>query len=136
MSATECYSFHPGHNIHYEKVDDFKQPRMAIDISHVMNHAFLVSFNGEQEYWYHHMPHRLLEALYQSHPEGIEATEDKRFIFVYTGGLIHRFSMVQEATTSCIQLTQNPKVHPITKEIIKQIHEENIKQLIKRGISA
>lgn len=136
MSAIECYSFHPGHNLHHSKIDDFKQPRMAITISHVMNHAFLVSFNQEQEYWYHHMPHRLLEALFKSHPEGIEATEDKRFIFVYTGGKVLRFSMAQEATTSCIQITQNPKLHPIIKETIKQIHEENIKQLIKRGISA
>jgi hypothetical protein len=136
MSATACYSFHPGHNIHHEKVDDFKQPRIAIDISHIMNHAFLVSFNGQQEYWYHHMPHRLLEALYESHPEGIEATQDKKFIFVYTGGLIHRFSMAQEAVTSCIHLANNSNLHPIVKDTIKKIHAENIKKLIERGISA
>ena len=135
MSAIECYSFHPGHNLHHSKIDDFNQPRMAITISHVMNHAFLVSFNGQSEFWYHHMPHRLLESLFKSHPEGIEATQDKRFIFVYTGGLILRFSMAQERTTKCIQVTQNPKVHPVIAETIKEINAENIKKLMERGIS-
>ena len=135
MSEITCYSFHPGHNIHHEKVDDFKQPRMPIDISHVMSRAFLVSFNGEQEYWYHHMPHRLLEALFKSHPEGIEATQDKRFIFVYTGGLILRFSMSQEPLTSCIHVAEGSKVHPVVAATIKHIHAENIKKLIERGIS-
>ena len=135
MSAIECYSFHPGHNLHHSKIDDFKQPRMAITISHVMNSAFLVSFKEESEYWYHHMPHRLLEALFNSHPEGIEATEDKRFIFIYTGGLILRFNMAQETISNCIQVTQNPKVHPVLAQTIKKLNEENIKKLIERGIS-
>jgi hypothetical protein len=135
MSEITCYSFHPGHNIHHEKVDDFNQPRMLIDISHVMSRAFLVSFNGEQEYWYHHMPHRLLEALFKSHPEGIEATQDKRFIFVYTGGLIHRFNMSQEPLTNCVQLTQNSDMHPLEAATLKQVHAHNIKKLIERGIS-
>ena len=135
MSALECFSFHPGHNLHHTKIDDFKQPRMAIDISHVMNHAFLVTFKDTSEYWYHHMPHRLLEALIKSSPEGIEATEDKRFIFVYTGGEILRFNMAQESTTSCIQVSENPKVHPIIAATVKQIHAENVKKLIEMGIS-
>ena len=135
MSEITCYSFHPGHNIHHEKIDDFNQPRMLIDISHVMSRAFLVSFNGEQEYWYHHMPHRLLEALFNSHPEGIEATQDKRFIFVYTGGLIHRFNMSQEPLTNCVQLTQNSDMHPLEAATLKQVHAHNIKKLIERGIS-
>jgi hypothetical protein len=135
MSEITCYSFHPGHNIHHEKVDDFNQPRMLIDISHVMSRAFLVSFNGEQEYWYHHMPHRLLEALFNSHPEGIEATQDKKFIFVYTGGLIHRFNMSQEPLTNCVQLTQNSDMHPLEAATLKQVHAHNIKKLIERGIS-
>jgi hypothetical protein len=133
MSELTCYSFHPGHNIHHEEIDDFKQPRMLIDISHVMSRAFLVSFNGEQEYWYHHMPHRLLEALFKSHPEGLEATQDKKFIFVYTGGLILRFSISQEPLTKCIQ---DSKVHPWITETIKQIYKNNHKKLIERGISA
>ena len=135
MSETTCYSFHQGHIIHHEKTDDFKQPRMPIDISHVMNRAFLVSFNGEQEYWYHHRPDRLLEALFKSHPEGLEATQDKRFIFVYTGGRILRFSMAQDSLTSCIQVSSDPKVHPVIAATIKQIHAENIKKLIERGFS-
>ena len=135
MSEITCYSFHPGHNIHHEKIDDFNQPRMLIDISHVMSRAFLVSFNGEQEYWYHHMPHRLLEALFNSHPEGIEATQDKRFIFVYTGGLIHRFNMSQEPLANCVQLTQNSDMHPLVAATLKQVHAHNIKKLIERGIS-
>jgi hypothetical protein len=135
MSEITCYSFHPGHNIHHEKVDDFNQPRMLIDISHVMSRAFLVSFNGEQEYWYHHMPHRLLEALFNSHPEGIEATHDKKFIFVYTGGLIHRFNMSQEPLTNCVQISQNSEMHPLEAATLKQIHAHNIKKLIERGIS-
>jgi hypothetical protein len=135
MSELTCYSFHPGHNIHHEKIDDFNQPRMLIDISHVMSRAFLVSFNGEQEYWYHHMPHRLLEALFNSHPEGIEATQDKKFIFVYTGGLIHRFNMSQEPLTNCVQLTQNSDMHPLEAATLKQVHAHNIKKLIERGIS-
>jgi hypothetical protein len=135
MSELTCYSFHPGHNIHHEKIADFNQPRMLIDISHVMSRAFLVSFNGEQEYWYHHMPHRLLEALFNSHPEGIEATQDKRFIFVYTGGLIHRFNMSQEPLTNCVQLTQNSDMHPLEAATLKQVHAHNIKKLIERGIS-
>jgi hypothetical protein len=135
MSEITCYSFHPGHNIHHEKIDDFNQPRMLIDISHVMSRAFLVSFNGEQEYWYHHMPHRLLEALFNSHPEGIEATQDKKFIFVYTGGLIHRFNMSQEPLTKCVQLTQNSDMHPLEAATLKQVHAHNIKKLIERGIS-
>jgi hypothetical protein len=135
MSELTCYSFHPGHNIHHDEVDDFKQPRMLIDISHVMSRAFLVSFNGEQEYWYHHMPHRLLEALFNSHPEGIEATQDKGFIFVYTGGLILRFNMSQDPLTSCVQLSQNSDMHPLAAATLKQVHAENIKKLIERGIS-
>jgi len=135
MSELTCYSFHPGHNIHHEKIDDFNQPRMLIDISHVMSRAFLVSFNGEQEYWYHHMPHRLLEALFNSHPEGVEATQDKKFIFVYTGGLIHRFNMSQEPLTNCVQLTQNSDMHPLEAATLKQVHAHNIKKLIERGIS-
>jgi hypothetical protein len=135
MSELTCYSFHPGHNIHHEKIDDFNQPRRLIDISHVMSRAFLVSFNGEQEYWYHHMPHRLLEALFNSHPEGIEATQDKKFIFVYTGGLIHRFNMSQEPLTNCVQLTQNSDMHPLEAATLKQVHAHNIKKLIERGIS-
>jgi hypothetical protein len=135
MSEITCYSFHPGHNIHHEKIGDFNQPRMLIDISHVMSRAFLVSFNGEQEYWYHHMPHRLLEALFKSHPEGIEATQDKKFIFVYTGGLILRFNISQEPLTNCVQLTQNSDMHPLEAATLKQIHAHNIKKLIERGIS-
>ena len=135
MSEITCYSFHSGHNIHHEKVDDFNQPRLPIDISHVMSRAFLVSFNGEQEYWYHHMPHRLLEALFNSHPEGVEATQDKKFIFVYTGGLIHRFNMSQEPLTNCVQLTQNSDMHPLEAATLKQVHAHNIKKLIERGIS-
>ena len=135
MSEITCYSFHQGHNIHHEKVDDFNQPRMLIDISHVMSRAFLVSFNGEQEYWYHHMPHRLLEALFKSHPEGIEATQDKKFIFVYTGGQILRFNMSQEPLTKCIQVSKDSNLHPIIKDTIKKIHAHNIKKLIERGIS-
>jgi hypothetical protein len=100
-----------------------------------MSRAFLVSFNGEQEYWYHHMPHRLLEALFKSHPEGIEATQDKKFIFVYTGGLIHRFNMSQEPLTNCVQLTQNSDMHPLEAATLKQVHAHNIKKLIERGIS-
>jgi hypothetical protein len=100
-----------------------------------MSRAFLVSFNGDQEYWYHHMPHRLLEALFNSHPEGIEATQDKKFIFVYTGGLIHRFNMSQEPLTNCVQLTQNSDMHPLEAATLKQIHAHNIKKLIERGIS-
>ncbi len=135
MSAIECYSFHPGHNLHHSKIDDFNQPRMAITISHVMNNAFLVSFKEESEYWYHHMPHRLLEALFNTHPEGIEATEDKRFIFIYTGGLILRFNMAQETISNCIQVTKNPEVHPVVAQTIKKLNAENIKKLIERGIS-
>ncbi|MCX6495957.1 MAG: hypothetical protein NTW23_01315 [Rhodoluna sp.] len=135
MSAIECYSFHPGHNLHHSKIDDFNKPRMPITISHVMNNAFLVSFKEESEYWYHHMPHRLLEALFNSHPEGIEATEDKRFIFIYTGGLILRFNMAQETISNCIQVTKNPEVHPVVAQTIKKLNAENIKKLIERGIS-
>jgi hypothetical protein len=81
------------------------------------------------------MPHSLLEALFKSHPEGLEATQDKRFIFVYTGGQILRFSMSQEPLTSCIHVSEGSKVHPVIAATIKHIHAENIKKLIERGIS-
>ena len=76
MSKAVCYSFHSGHNIYHETVDSFNQPRTQVDITHVMNNAFLVTTNGVTEYWFHHMPHRLLDAPTRTIPEGIEATED------------------------------------------------------------
>jgi len=135
MSKAVCYSFHPGHNIHYETVAGFNQPRTLVDITHVMNNAFLVTTNGVTEYWFHHMPHRLLDALTRTIPEGIEATEDKRFIFVYTGGAIERFNMSQEKISDCFLVTERPELSAAVASIIKSIHANNIKKLIERGIS-
>jgi len=136
MSNTECFSFHPGHHIHHSKIDEFSQPRTMVAISHVMDNAFLVTLNGKTEYWFHHKPERLLNALTRSYKEGIEVTRDKKFLFVYTGEAIERFSMSQENITSCIQVTNNPKVHTRVALMIKDIHAQNIKKLIERGISA
>jgi hypothetical protein len=135
MSKAVCYSFHPGHNIYHETVDSFNQPRTLVDITHVMNNAFLVTTNGVTEYWFHHMPHRLLDALTRTIPEGIEATEDKRFIFVYTGGAIERFNMSQEKISDCFLVTERPELSTQVATIIKSIHANNIKKLIERGIS-
>jgi len=135
MSKAVCYSFHPGHNIHYETVAGFNQPRTLVDITHVMNNAFLVTTNGVTQYWFHHMPHRLLDALTRTIPEGIEATEDKRFIFVYTGGAIERFNMSQEKISDCFLVTERKEISAAAASIIKSIHANNIKKLIERGIS-
>ena len=136
MSETNCYSFHPGHHLHYKKVDTFNQPRSLVDVSHVMDTAFLVTVNGVTEYWYHHNPKKLLDALTRSHPEGIETTEDKKFLFVFTGTLIERFNMSQEPLTQCITLTGAKPIDPRVIDIVKKLHATNIKMLIERGISA
>ena len=135
MSKAECYSFHAGHNIYYESVASFEQPRTQVDITHVMNNAFLVTTNGVTEYWFNHMPHRLLDALTRTIPEGIEATEDKRFIFVYTGGAIATFNMSQDKISNCFLEPESKQYSTMVALVIKSIHEDNKKKLIERGIS-
>jgi hypothetical protein len=101
-----------------------------------MDNAFLVTFNGLTEFWYHHNPKRLMYSLTRSMPEGIEATEDKKFLFVYTGTLIERFNMAQTETTNCIQITGPETMHPAIASTIRKIHATNVRKLIERGISA
>ncbi len=74
MSTSPCYSFQPGHNIHHQTIEKFNQPRTLVDVSHVIDDALLVTFNGFTEFWYHHNPKWLMDALTRSMPEGIEAT--------------------------------------------------------------
>ncbi|NDC49269.1 MAG: hypothetical protein EBZ61_09380 [Micrococcales bacterium] len=136
MSRDTCFSFHPGHNLHFTKIDSFNQPRNLVDISHVVDTAFLVTVNGVTDFWYHHNPDRLISALESSMPEGIEVTEDKKFLFVYTGELVERFNMAQEQFSSCIRITEKISKKPEVVAIIKSLHAENIKKLIERGISA
>ena len=135
MSAAECFSFHPGHHLHHSKIDDFIQPRSLVDVSHVMENAFLITLNGVTEYWFHHDPQRVLEALTKSHPEGIEVTADKKFLFIYTGKLIERFSMAQQEMGNCIRVN-NSEAKPVIESIVRAIHEQNKQKLIQRGISA
>jgi hypothetical protein len=136
MSEKECFSFHKGHHLHHTKVDQFNQARMQVDITHVADSAFLVTCNGITEYWFHHNPDRLQEALSQSEPRGIEVTEDKRFLFVYTSSRIERFHMSQENLSECIHMNEKTAKHPEVASIIRQLHEENRMRLIERGISA
>jgi hypothetical protein len=136
MSKAECYSFHAGHNIYHETVDSFNQPRTQVDITHVMNNAFLVTANGVTEYWFHHMPHNIIAALTRSKLEGIEATEDKKFLFVYTGGVIKRFNMSQNKISNCFLEAESKQYSTMVAAVIKSIHEDNKKKLIERGISA
>ena len=136
MSTIECYSFHPGHRLHFKKIASFNQPRNLVDISHVMDTAFLVTLNGVTNYWYHHNPQRLLDALTRSHPEGIEVTQDKQFLFIFTGTLIERFNMTQTPLKPCIRLTGDQPIHPLVADKVKKVHALNIKKLIERGISA
>jgi hypothetical protein len=136
MSTSPCYSFHPGHNIHHQTIEKFNQPRTLVDVSHVMDNAFLVTFNGFTEFWYHHNPKRLMDSLTRSMPEGIEATEDKKFLFVYTGTLIERFNMAQTEITKCIQIAGPETMHPAIASTIRKIHATNVRKLIERGISA
>lgn len=135
MSAAECFSFHPGHHLHHSKIDEFKQPRYLVDVSHVIDNAFLITLNGVTEYWFHHDPQRVLEALSRSHPEGIEVTADKKFLFVYTGKRIERFNMSQEGISNCIRVN-NSEVKPAIESLVRSIHEQNKQKLIERGISA
>ena len=135
MSAAECFSFHPGHHLHHSKIDDFNQPRSLVDVSHVMENAFLITLNGVTEYWFHHDPQRLLEALTKSHPEGIEVTADKKFLFISTGKLIERFNMTQEQITSCIRVNMS-EAKPSLESVVRAVHEQNKQKLIQRGISA
>jgi len=95
-----------------------------------------VTVNGVTDFWYHHNPDRLISALESSMPEGIEVTEDKKFLFVYTGELVERFNMAQEQFSSCIRITEKISKKPEVVAIIKSLHAENIKKLIERGISA
>jgi hypothetical protein len=114
----------------------FNQDTTQIDISHVIDTAFLVSCNGVTEYWFHHNPQRLQEAIGLSEPQGIEATQDKRFIFVNTGSRIERFHMSQESLSECIHMSEKTEKRPEVFAIVRLLHEENIKKLKERGISA
>ena len=136
MSNKECFSFHKGHHLHHTKIDMFNQDTTQIDISHVIDTAFLVSCNGVTEYWFHHNPQRLQEAIGLSEPQGIEATQDKRFIFVNTGSRIERFHMSQESLSECIHMSEKTEKRPEVFAIVRLLHEENIKKLKERGISA
>ena len=135
MSAAECFSFHPGHHLHHSKVDEFNQPRIMVDVSHVMENAFLITFNGVTEYWFHHDPQRVLEALTNSNPEGIEVTADRKFLFIYTGKLIERFNMSQEQISNCIRVNMS-EAKPSLESVVRAVHEQNKQKLIQRGISA
>ena len=136
MSKAECYSFHAGHNIYHETVTGFNQPRTLVDITHVMNNAFLVTTNGVTEYWFHHLPHKIIAALTRSKLEGIEATEDKRFLFVYTGGAIATFNMSQDNISNCFLEAESKQYSTMVAAVIKSIHEDNKKKLNERGLSA
>jgi hypothetical protein len=136
MSNKECFSFHEGHHLHHTKIDQFNQETALIDISHVIESVFLVTCNGVTEYWFHHNPRRLQDAIRLSEAQGIEATEDKRFIFVNTGSRIERFHMSQESISDCILLNDKTIKQPEVIAIVKQLHQENIKKLNERGINA
>jgi len=136
MSNKECFSFHKGHHLHHTRIDQFNQETALIDISHVMESVFLVTCNGVTEYWFHHNPRRLQDAIRLSEPQGIEATEDKRFIFVNTGSRIERFHMSQESLSECIYMNEKTEKRPEVFAIVRLLHEDNIKKLKERGISA
>ena len=136
MSNKECFSFHEGHHLHHTKVDQFSQNRTLIDISHVMGSAFLVTSNGVTQFWFHHNPQRLLDALTLSENGGITATEDKKFLFVNTGIKVESFHMSQESISDCILLNDKTIKQPEVIAIVKQLHQENIKKLNERGINA
>jgi hypothetical protein len=136
MSSKDCFSFHEGHHLHHTKVDLFDQNITPIDISHVMGSAFLVTSNGVTQFWFHHNPQRLLDALTLSENEGITATEDKKFLFVNTGIQVESFHMSQESISDCILLNDKSIKQPEVISIVKQLHQENIKKLNERGINA
>ena len=136
MSNKECFSFHKGHHLHHTKIDMFNQDTTQIDISHVIDTAFLVTCNGVTEYWFYHDPQRLQDALILSQAQGIEATVDKLFIFINTGSQIERFHMSQESLSECIHMNEKTSKRPEVFEIVKQLHEENRKKLSERGINA
>jgi len=106
-----------------------------VDVSHVIDNAFLITLDGVTEYWFHHNPQRVIQALIESDPEGIEVTADKKFLFIYTGKLIERFNMSQENITNCIRVN-NSEVKPVIQSIVRAIHEQNKQKLNERGISA
>jgi hypothetical protein len=101
-----------------------------------MESVFLVTCNGVTEYWFHHNPRRLQEAIGLSEAQGIEATEDNRFIFVNTGSRIERFHMSQESISECIHMNEKTEKRPEVFAIVRLLHQENIKKLNERGISA
>ena len=136
MSKAECYSFHAGHNIYHESITSFNQPRIPVDITHVMNNAFLVTANGVTEYWFQHLPHKLLAALTKGTLEGIEATEDKKFLFIYTGGAVATFNMSQDKISNCFLEAESKQYSTMVAVVIKSIHEDNKKKLKERGLSA
>lgn len=136
MSKAECYSFHAGHNIYHESIANFNQPRIPVDITHVMNNAFLVTANGVTEYWFHHLPHKILAALTKGTLEGIEATEDKKFLFIYTGGAVATFNMSQDKISNCFLEAESKQYSTMVAVVIKSIHEDNKKKLKERGLSA
>ena len=136
MSKAECYSFHAGHNIYHESIASFNQPRIPVDITHVMNNAFLVTANGVTEYWFHHLPHKILAALTKGTLEGIEATADKKFLFIYTGGAVATFNMSQDKISNCFLEAESKQYSTMVASVIKNIHEHNKKKLKERGLSA
>ena len=136
MSVKECFSFHKGHHLHHTKIDQFNQARIQVDITHVADSAFLVTCNGVTEYWFHHNPRRLQDALILSEPQGIEVTEDQRFLFVNTGSRIERFHMSQERLSECIYMDEKTAKQPEVVAIVRLLHEENRSKLNERGISA
>ena len=136
MSKAECYSFHAGHNIYHESIAKFNQPRIPVDITHVMNNAFLVTANGVTEYWFHHLPHKILAALTKGTLEGIEATADKKFLFIYTGGAVATFNMSQDKISNCFLEAESKQYSTMVAVVIKSIHEDNKKKLKERGLSA
>ena len=102
--------------MHHNKIDGFNQPRLLVDVSHVIDNAFLITANGETGYWFHHDPKRIMTAINKSHPEGIEVTADKKFLFIYTGRLIERFNMTQEVITDCIRV-EDTEDNPVIESI-------------------
>jgi len=101
-----------------------------------MGSVFLVTSNGVTQFWFHHNPQRLLDALTLSENGGITATEDKKFLFVYTGIKVESFHMSQESISDCILLNDKTIKQPEVIAIVKQLHQENIKKLNERGINA
>ena len=121
--------------MHHNKIEGFNQPRLLVDVSHVIDNAFLITANGETGYWFHHDPQRIMTAINKSHPEGIEVTADKKFLFIYTVRLIERFNMTQEVITDCIRV-EDTEDNPVIESIMRAIHRENRVKLMERGISA